>query len=327
MKGRCVMVAISLMIEGQQGLTWPRWKRLVAQAEDLGFAGLFRSDHFTDARPPDRNALEAMISLAYLADHTQRIHFGPLVAPLSFRDPVALARQALAIDDLSGGRLLLGLGAGWQEREHHLFGYDLGDIPTRMARFTEGLEVITRLLRDDQPVTFEGRFYQLHEATLLPRPARPGGPPILIGGNGIQRTLPLVARYAQVWNAAFISPEGFQERTRRLDDLLAEAGRQPQEVRRTVMVSFFFGRDKAELERKLSWRQNNPSLSNLTLEEVVEKLPQIGRGIAATPETILEQIGIYEQAGAEEIMLQWLDQEDVQGISLLAESIAPLLKK
>jgi alkanesulfonate monooxygenase SsuD/methylene tetrahydromethanopterin reductase-like flavin-dependent oxidoreductase (luciferase family) len=122
MKGRCVMVALSLMIEGQQGITWPHWKRLAAQAEELGFAGLFRSDHFTNARPPDQDALEAMISLAYLADHSQRIHFGPLVTPLSFHDPVALARQALAIDDLSGGRLIFGLGAGWQEREHSMFG-------------------------------------------------------------------------------------------------------------------------------------------------------------------------------------------------------------
>ncbi len=143
------MVAISFMIEGQQGITWPHWKRLVSQAEELGCAGLFRSVHFTDPQPPDRDSLEAMISLAYAADHTQRIYFGSLVSPISFHDPVYLARQAVAVDDLSGGRLILGLGAGWQEREHRLFGYNLGDVSTRMARFEEGLEVITRLLRVD----------------------------------------------------------------------------------------------------------------------------------------------------------------------------------
>src|SRR5438045_3913259 len=138
-------------------------------------------------------------SLTYLADHTQRIHFGPLVAPLSMRNPSLLARQAAALDDLSNGRMILGLGAGWQEREHHLFGFDLGDVPTRFSRFEEGLEVVTRLLKSDEPVTFEGHFFQLRGATLLPRPQRPGGPSILLGGNGVKRTLPLVARYADIW--------------------------------------------------------------------------------------------------------------------------------
>src|SRR5947209_4097301 len=129
------MVAISIMIEGQNGLNWSRWKRLVSEVEGLGFAGLFRSDHFINARPPDEDSLEMIVSLTYLADHTQRIHFGPLVAPFSVRNPMLLARQAAAVDDLSNGRMILGLGAGWQEREHSVFGFELGDTPTRMARF------------------------------------------------------------------------------------------------------------------------------------------------------------------------------------------------
>src|SRR5437660_9642028 len=149
------MVAVSLMLEGQYGMTWSRWKKLVAEVEDLGFAGMFRSDHFTNANPPDMDSLEMIVSLTYLADHTQRIHFGPLVAPFSFRNPMLLARQAATLDDLSGGRMYLGLGAGWQEREHTLFGLELGDIPTRMARLQEGLEGATRLLKSDDLVTFE----------------------------------------------------------------------------------------------------------------------------------------------------------------------------
>src|SRR5436309_15533284 len=198
------MIALSIMIEAQDGLTWPRWKRLVAEVEALGFAGLFRSDHFTNAQPPDKESLEMVVSLTYLADHTRRIHFGPLVAPVSFRHPTLLARQAAALDDLSGGRMILGVGAGWQAREHQLFGHDLGDVPARMARLEEGLAVISRLLREDEPVTYEGRFFQLRGATLLPRPQRVGGPPLLLGGNGPRRTLPLVARYADIWNATFL---------------------------------------------------------------------------------------------------------------------------
>jgi alkanesulfonate monooxygenase SsuD/methylene tetrahydromethanopterin reductase-like flavin-dependent oxidoreductase (luciferase family) len=131
---------ISLMIEGQMGLTWPRWQRIIAEAEDLGFAGVFRSDHFINPNPPDSESLEMIVSLTYLASHTTRVHFGPLVAPLSFRNPMLLARQAAALDDLSGGRMILGLGAGWQEREHEAFGFELGDVPTRIRRLSEGLE-------------------------------------------------------------------------------------------------------------------------------------------------------------------------------------------
>ncbi len=105
------MVAISIQIEGQNGLTWPHWKQLVKEIEDLGFAGLFRSDHFTNAHPPDKDSLEMIVSLTYLADHTQRIHFGPLVAPISFRDPTLLARQAAALDDLSDGIMVSGVEA------------------------------------------------------------------------------------------------------------------------------------------------------------------------------------------------------------------------
>src|SRR5258706_15587268 len=128
------VVALSIMIEGQNGLTWPHWKRIVREVEDLGFAGLFRSDHFKHAQPPDDASLEMIVSLTYLADHTQRIHFGSLVAPVTFRDPVLLARQAAALDDLSGGRLNLGVGGGWPGPAHHPFWCTLGEVATRMAR-------------------------------------------------------------------------------------------------------------------------------------------------------------------------------------------------
>jgi alkanesulfonate monooxygenase SsuD/methylene tetrahydromethanopterin reductase-like flavin-dependent oxidoreductase (luciferase family) len=181
-------------------------KRLLTAIEQLGFAGLFLSDHFLLQESPTQPSLELVVALAYLADHTQRVQIEPMVSPLSVRDPVMLARQAAALDDLSGGRMILGVGAGWNEPEHQMFGYALGDIATRMARFEDGLEIITRLLRSTDPVSYEGRFFQLRDALLLPRPQRPSGPPILIGGNGPRRTLPLVARYADSWNAIGLTP-------------------------------------------------------------------------------------------------------------------------
>ena len=186
---------IAIMIEGQNGLNWPRWKRIARLVEDLGFAGLYRSDHFTNASPPDLDSLELWVSLTWLADNTERIEFGPLVTPFSFRHPAHTARMASAVDDLSGGRLTLGLGAGWQDREHENFGFSLLDIDDRFRRMEEGLEVVTRLLRSNSPSSFSGEFYTLQDAVLLPRPAHPNRPPILIGGNGEKRTLPLAARF------------------------------------------------------------------------------------------------------------------------------------
>src|SRR2546421_481999 len=317
------MVAISLMLEGQYGMTWSRWKKLVAEVEDLGFAGMFRSDHFTNANPPDMDSLEMIVSLTYLADHTQRIHFGPLVAPFSFRNPMLLARQAAALDDLSGGRMIFGVGTGWQEREHQLFGFELGDIATRMARFEEGLEVVTRLLKSDEPVTYEGRYYQLRGATLLPRPQRKGGPRILIGGNGPKRTLPLVARYADIWNGAFLTPDEFRERSAILDKLLSEAGRKPGDVRRTAMRGLYFGRDMKELDQRLRWRAKNPDYAGKSLQEVIDSMATQDHEIVGTTDMVIEQIKTYEAAGAEELMLQWFDVDDIDGLRTFAKSVLP----
>ena len=157
------MIEVAIMIEGQNGLNWPRWQRIAQAVEELGFAGLYRSDHYTNANPPDMDLLELWVSLTWLASHTRRIEFGPLVTPVSFRHPTMTARMAAAVDDLSGGRLVLGLGAGWQEREHTNYGWDLLDVDGRFARFEEGLEVITRLLRSDTPVDFSGVYFKLHE--------------------------------------------------------------------------------------------------------------------------------------------------------------------
>jgi F420-dependent oxidoreductase-like protein len=316
------MVALSIMIEGQMGVTWPHWKRLVAEVDELGFAGMFRSDHFTDASPPDRASLEMIVSLTYLADHSQRIHFGPLVAPVSFRNPVFLARQAAALDDLSGGRMILGLGAGWQEREHTLFGFDLAGETTRMQRLQEALEVVTGLLKSAEPVSFDGKFYQLRGATLLPRPQRAGGPLILIGGGGPKRSLPLVARYADIWNAAFLDPDTFRARSALLDTLLLENGRQPADVRRTVMKGVFFGRDEAELARRLRAFLERPAYAGKPVDEVV-RLLSAQHEIVGTPDMIIQQIAAYEAAGVEELMLQWFDIDDIDGLRAFARSVLP----
>lgn len=299
---------IAIMLEGQHGLTWPRWQRIARAVEELGFVGLYRSDHFTDANPPDIDSLELWVSFTWLASHTSRIEFGPMVSPVSFRHPVFTARMAKDIDDLSGGRLTLGVGAGWQVREHTNFGFDLLDLPERFARFEEGLEVMTRLLHSDIPVDYSGRYYQLHEAILLPRPQRPAGPPILIGGNGEKRTLPLVARYANEWNGVYLPPARYRTLNQRLDELLSAAGRQPSSVRRSLMTRVIFGRTDAAVHAQLE--------TNQAMEALRERGVVVG-----TANAVVEQLGKIAEAGAQRVMLQWMDLDDLDGLAALAEAV------
>lgn len=303
---------LAVMIEGQDGLNWERWKRIARTVEDLGFAGLYRSDHFTNPRPPEQDSLELWVSLTYLATHTKRIEFGPLVTPFSFRHPGITARMAAGVDDLSGGRLQLGLGAGWNRREHEMFGLDLLDVKGRMQRFEEGLDVVSKLLKSDSPFSFSGAFYRLKDAILLPRPARPGGPPIIVGGNGRRRTLQLAARFADEWNGTSQTPKRFRDRMRRLDEYLAAEGRKPGDVRRTAMAGVAFGRSKAEVERKLE-----PYGGDAEEARADGKLVGDGQQIA-------EQLGALAAEGCQRVMLQWLDQDDMQGLEALAKTLLPL---
>jgi len=303
------MLEIAIMIEGQNGLNWPRWQNIARLVEELGFVGLYRSDHFTNMNPPDKDSLELWVSLTWLASHTKRIEFGPLVSPVSFRHPAQTARMAAAVDELSNGRLTLGLGAGWQEREHQLFGFDLLDPRSRFDRFEEGLQVVTHLLKSDSATSFDGKYYQLREATLLPRPLRPGGPRILIGGTGKNRTPNLVARYADEWNSMFQTSEQFKESNARLDSALKKAGRDVKSVRRSMMTGCVFASSDSELKQKLETRGR-------TLEDLHQ------RGIiAGTPGMVTEQFQKLESAGLERIMLQWLDLDDLAGLEELAKAV------
>ena len=303
---------VSIMIEGQQGLSWPRWQRLVRAAEDLGYAGLYRSDHFADPSGDYQDALELWVSFAWLAGNTERIQFGPMVSPVSFRDPRITAWQASSVDALAGGRLRLGLGAGWNAREHEAFGYDLLNIPERFARFEEGLQVICKLTREQGPVSFEGEYYQLRDARVAPRSPRETGPPITIGGNGPKRTLPLVAKYADEWNATSMAVDQYRERSAMLDEMLEREGRKPEDVKRTVMRLGVVGRDDAEVEAKLNGADRQALLN---------------RGaVVGTPSEIVEILASFAEAGIQGVMLQWLNMDDISGLELIAAEVLPQVR-
>jgi alkanesulfonate monooxygenase SsuD/methylene tetrahydromethanopterin reductase-like flavin-dependent oxidoreductase (luciferase family) len=208
------------------------------------------------------------------------------------------------------------------EREHKMFGYPLGDVTTRMDRLEEGLEVITRLIRSNDPVTFTGRFYQLQEAHLLPRPQRPT--PILVGGNGPRRTLPLVARYADIWNCQLPSLEFFRERSSLLDGLIQKTGRQTSDVKRTVMLPVICWNNPADLESIASgYRQAFPNFENSPTEAIIGYFQNYFTAITGTPESVIKQLRAYETAGAEEMMIQYFLVDQIEGLEIIAKHVLP----
>jgi F420-dependent oxidoreductase-like protein len=303
------VLELAIMIEGQNGLNWERWKRMATAVEGLGYAGLYRSDHYTNMNPPDKDSLELWVSLTWLASNTERIEFGPLVSPVSFRQPTMTARMASAVHELSNGRLILGLGAGWQEREHNNFGWDLLEPEDRFDRFEEGLEVVSRLLSDEGPVDFKGEYYNLQEAVVLPR--RPA-PPILIGGNGPKRTLQLAAKYAVEWNGIYLVPKVYAEKMKRLDSYLEAEGRDPAQFKRSLMAGLEYGRDSTEVEAKIEKRTQG--------KRTVQEMRDLG-ALVGTASELVEQLGALEEAGVQRIMLQWLNLDDIDGLEAFTKEI------
>jgi alkanesulfonate monooxygenase SsuD/methylene tetrahydromethanopterin reductase-like flavin-dependent oxidoreductase (luciferase family) len=228
---------------------------------------------------------------------------------MSFRNPVFTARMASAVDDLSLGRLKLGLGAGWQEREHKNYGFDLLDPEERFLRFEEGLKIITGLFTSITPFSFNGEFYQLNDAVLLPKPHREGGPEIVIGGNGKRFTIPMVVAYANEWNTVFIPPEKFASLNAVLDKQLAETNKRGKKIRRTLMTNLTYAQTDSELTKKLNGRDSS-------------ELEQRGIIVGKTPQ-VIEKLKQFEELGCEEIMLQWIDLDDIEGLLHFSINVLP----
>ena len=310
---------LSIMLECQTGLTWPRWMQLTQAIETLGFSGVYLSDHFPDN---SSDSLEAITALTFLASHSKTIRFGTLVSPISFRDPVMLARQARMIDDLSGGRMILGIGAGHVQEEHEAFGYSLGDISTQMTRLREGAQVIAQLMRSDKPVTYDGHYYHLKEAFLKSPLQRPT--PLLIGGNGPKSTLPIVADYADAWNCLAASVEVFKQRSALLDTLLGHAGRAPADVKRTVYVPVICWRNAAGMANLVQGYRRYPFLAGLNDVEIVDWLKTNVAAVMGAPENVVDQLQAYEKAGAAEIMMMVTGAgAQVDYLELLATYVLP----
>src|SRR5206468_2835032 len=238
------------MIEGQEGVTWEHWCALAGACEAYGIDSLFRSDHYVAQGDEHANvAHDAWTTIAALAARTTTLRFGTLVSPVTFRPPAVLANAAATADQVSGGRIELGLGAGWMEREHRAYGFPFPETSVRLEMFTEQLEIVHRLWTEER-VDFHGRHYALEDAPAQPKPVQQPHPPLLVGGSGTRGTAEPAARFADEYNTPFASPEEFAEIRAKVAAACEPIGRDPATMRFSLMTGCLIGtsRDDA-LER------------------------------------------------------------------------------
>jgi F420-dependent oxidoreductase-like protein len=259
-----------------------------------------RSDHYFIGRQQD--SLEAYLSFAVAARETSTIRFGPLVSPVTFRSPVDVGRMGAQIDQLSGGRFVMGLGAGWNEAEHQAYGIEFPPVKERFDRLDEAIQVIKALWAPG-PGTFEGKHYRLAGADCIPKPTS-GRPPILIGGSGEKRTLRLVARYADEWNAVNVPPEGYAAKVKVLESHCEVVGRDPATIRRSMMTFAVIGPDANSLDR------------------ATERMMGMWGAPAGRKAEVLEACEKYASLCMHEIQLQNFNFEDDTVPEFLASDVA-----
>jgi F420-dependent oxidoreductase-like protein len=313
---------IGLMVEGQNGLTWERWIHILQLAERLQFPTLFRSDHYFIGPPQD--SLEAYLSFAIAARETKSIRFGPLVTPVTFRSPVDVGRMAAQIDLLSGGRFVMGLGAGWNESEHKAYGIPFPAVKERMDRLEEALQLMQKLWTES-PATFTGKYYQLEGADLKPKPA-PGRPPILIGGSGEKRTLKLAARYATEWNAVNLSPDAYAQKVAVLERHCEAEGRDPATIARSMMAFAVVGPDEATLDRGTQRLMGMWGAPEGTSPKDYRAGIKARGLLAGSTEEMVDSLGRLAEAGLQEIDLQHFDFDDDTAPEYIAAELAPRVK-
>lgn len=317
------MVRLGIMIEGQEGLTWQRWNRLIDDAERLGFDSLWRSDHlFSVMGEARRETLALWPSLTAVALRSSRIEFGQLVSPTTFRHPVHLAADGAAVDRASSGRFWLGVGAGWNESEHAAFGFRLPPLKERMDRFEEALKVI-KLLGTGEPATFQGAHFQLDNARTTFTPARASGARLMIGGSGERRTLRLVAEYADEWNATLAAHDTYDQKTEALVRHCEAVGRDPDTIQRSMMIGHIVGKDAADVrQRAAALQEVIPGTRDVAVDALVGRQRERG-WLVGTPAEIIEQIQARAAQGVQRIMLQTFLMDDVEQLELIASEVIP----
>ena len=307
------------MIEGQEGVSWEDWLALARACEAHGIPGLFRSDHYLnlDGRL-ERGSLDAWATISALAGVTSSLRLGTLVSPATFRHPSELAKVVATADWASGGRVELGLGAGWHEPEHRAFGFEFPDVRSRMDRLEEQLEIVHRSWTEG-PFSFSGTYYTLEGLDAQPKPVQTPHPPLLAGGSGRARSVALAARWADEYNTPFATVDELRSLMSRMASACAAAGRDPIPV--SLMTGFLCGLDRDELREKaaaLAFAQGDAS------REVDAWLDDPPSGwIVGTVDEVVTQLASLRDAGLSRVMLQHLLHTDLETVELIGRKLAP----
>jgi alkanesulfonate monooxygenase len=303
---------LCIFIEPQQGASYEQQLRVAQRAEELGFHGLFRSDHLLhfgegDGRP---GPTESWLTLGALARETSRVRLGTLVTSATFRHPALLAVSVAQVDEMSGGRVELGLGAGWFEDEHTAWGLPFPPTPERFDRLEEQLEVITGLWASEGPFDFSGRHYQMRDNPALPRPVQRPHPPLIIGGLGPRRTPQLAARFASEFNMFAPRPEQFEERVGAVHAACREAGRDPDSLRLSVVQALAVGHDEGAARTRA--------------EKLGRALDDIRANDAGgTPTEVIARLRGWAEKGVVRVYLQLMDINDVEQVELVGTEVLP----
>ncbi|MBG0564620.1 LLM class F420-dependent oxidoreductase [Actinoplanes aureus] len=309
---------LRVFTEPQEGASYDDQLALARQAEECGFDAFFRSDHFLRNGNGPGDGLpgptDSWITLAGLARETSRIRLGTLMTSATFRNPGVLAVTVAQVDRMSGGRVELGLGAGWHEPEHLAYGIDFPDTGTRFDRLEEQLELITGLWTTPvhEHYNFAGEHYTVVDSPGLPKPVQAPHPPVIVGGSGRRRTPALAARYAAEFNAAFTSVEETAELFARVRNACTTADREPDSLRLSLAHAVAVGKDDAQVRRRLEifgadapWMRDN--------------------ALAGTPAEVADKLARYREAGVSTVYLQFRDMADLDHLDLIAAEVLPHL--
>ncbi len=305
------------MIEGQEGVSWPEWQALARACEEHGVPALFRSDHYLnlDGAHPERGSLDAWATLNALAAVTTTLRLGTMVSPATFRHPSELAKLVTTADHVSGGRVELGLGAGWHEREHAAYGFPFPR--KRMDILEEQLQVVLGNW-SEEPFSFAGEHYRLRDLEARPKPLQRPHPPLIMGGTAGPRSCALAARFADEYNTVFPSPAEVRERRSRVVEACERAGREPMPF--SIMTAVIAGADRHEVDERLARvarrRGDNP--------DALAADPPPG-WVIGTVDEVEGRLRELRDAGVSRIMCQHLDHDDLELVALLGRELAPRL--
>jgi F420-dependent oxidoreductase-like protein len=319
-------VEVTLMIEGQEDVTWGDWVAIAEACERGGVGTLFRSDHYYSVMDrAERGSLDALTTLGALAAITEKLRLGTMVSPATFRHPSVFAKTIATIDEISGGRVEPGLGAGWWDREHEAFGFDLPEMGPRLDAFEEQLEVITGQWGEGS-FSFDGEHFKIADLDALPKPVqRPM--PFIVGGRGGPRSMRIAARWASEYNTVFSGPERIRELRGKLDAACEKQGRDPATLPLSLMTGWIVGETREEVvERaaRLSAWQGQGDDGEAFLADTSDRKDT---WIVGTVEEAVEQLRALSEAGCHRVMAQHLLHRDTEAIELIGREVAPLLER